>query len=66
MRDPRIDPQAGDIVGHDKNRRHVAMRVQDFVFYRRGTVPNPKEEPRRCSLEMWKTWSEGGSIIRAD
>lgn len=65
MRDPRQDPQTGDIVGRFNNRRHVILRDGDFVAYRRGVVPNPNEPPRKCDLATWQAWCQKCEVIKA-
>jgi hypothetical protein len=63
-RDPRIDPQAGDVVvgcGGSIARRRVVTVTADAVVW------TPERSPARPtytkSLKSWRRWAAGGEVV---
>ena len=60
MRNPRIDPQHGDILEHQSGERRavIARRQEDSkVFYREGSMES------ECSAIEWQEWARQTSIM---
>ena len=64
MRDPRIDPQKGDVVQHaDGERRVVTARKGDFLV---RYLTSDSGLSAICSPEQWKHWAKKASIVEPD
>lgn len=57
-RDPRVDPQPGDIVAVDRDVREVIDRVQDSIEY---GFPN-RFASRWLPLIRWQAWARLGDV----
>jgi|688.fasta_scaffold2424584_2 hypothetical protein len=59
-RDPRIDPQPGDVVKKGKTRR-VNHRKGDEVFYMSGG----SMVERSCWITTWQDWCRDAEVLHA-
>lgn len=68
-RDPRVDPQPGDVVtginGGRLERRTVIERIPNFVLYTRGRSGGAKWVTSIHNLVEWKEWSRKADVIHA-
>ncbi len=67
MRDPRLQPMAGDVVAfgpqHQRERYVVDEVVGDMVFYFLDWRMNGVHF--KCSMRQWREWNETGDVIFA-
>ena len=57
-RDPRVDPQPGDILVVDRDQREVLDRVQDSIEY---GFPN-RAASRWLPLIRWQVWARNADV----
>ena len=60
MRNPRIDPQEGDVLEHQSGERRavIARQLEDSkVRYRDGSTVS------ECSAIEWREWAKQTSIL---
>lgn len=57
-RDPRIDPQPGDVLVVDRDQREVLDRVQDSIEY---GFPN-RAASRWLPLIRWQAWARRAEV----
>lgn len=62
-RNPKIDPQPGDVVQVRDNARKVVRRVGYDIYYTKPTAKKPDVE-HICWLTTWQTWCVGGRVIQ--
>ena len=60
-RDPRMDPQPGDILVVDRDQREVIDRVQDSIEY---GFPN-RCASRWITLIRWQVWARHAEVKKA-
>ena len=61
MRNPRSDPQKGDVLEHaDGERRIVTSRAADGAVHYADQRYNLASS---CSIEEWRTWAKQTSIL---
>jgi len=58
VRDPRIDPQPGDVLVVDRDQREVLDRVQDSIEY---GFPN-RAASRWLPLIRWQVWARHAEV----
>ena len=58
MRDPRKDPQRGDVILNPRQMIRILIGDRDRIVYRAATWPDWKWRPKQNDyLDHWKTWN---------
>jgi hypothetical protein len=57
-RDPRREPQCGDIVGD----RWVRRRYQNDIYYRKRTASGGWGQERMCWITTWQAWAKDKEV----
>lgn len=63
-RDPRIDPQPGDVIEKNGDRRVVLRVANDSVFYDDAEVVGFRF--KSCWLTEWQQWAQGTVVVARD
>ena len=59
MRDPRLEPQKGDVLKRKRLMRKVTQIEKGRVFY---TFPDGTN-PRECYLATWQAWAANAEVV---
>jgi hypothetical protein len=64
MRDPRLDPVAGDVIcrviAREERHRTVVDVVAGVVFYQTPTLWSDQE----CPIAAWRRWAETAAVCQ--
>lgn len=63
-RDPRINPQAGDIVEHAKTYRHVSTAHEGFVTFQQRQGTQWMNATMRVRLAGWRLDVAGWNVVQ--
>lgn len=64
-RDPRMDPQPGDIVRKEGKTRRVAERKGGDIKYFAGDADGRRAEgfPKFCWITTWRSWCKDAEVL---